>query len=125
MEMSSAKLVCSQDRRPKAMAISTPIPIRCFIGTLRTRQILRLWRAKRNMSGLPTNRDLAQNRDRFGYMETQMSRGILLASLVLTLSMLLAPGSTSEQDLPAKVPQSGKTVAEKQLRMTGHVLARI
>jgi hypothetical protein len=43
-------------------------------------------------------------------METQMSRGILLASLVLTLSMLLAPGSTSEQDLPAKVPQSGKTL---------------
>src|SRR6266566_2315860 len=58
-------------------------------------------------------------------METQMSRGGVLASLVLTLSMLLAPGSTSEQDLPAKVPQSGKTVAEKQLRMMGHVLARI
>ena len=54
-----------------------------------------------------------------------MSRGGVLASLVLTLSMLLAPGSTSEQDLPAKVPQSGKTVAEKQLRMMGHVLARI
>jgi len=58
-------------------------------------------------------------------METQMSRGGVLASLVLTLSMLLAPGSTSEQDLPAKVPQSGKTVAEKQLRMMGYVLARI
>ena len=58
-------------------------------------------------------------------METQMSRGGVLVSLVLTLSMLLAPGSTSEQDLPAKVPQSGKTVAEKQLRKMGHVLARI
>jgi hypothetical protein len=58
-------------------------------------------------------------------METQISRGGVLASLVLTLSMLLAPGSTSEQDLPAKVPQSGTTVAEKQLRMMGHVLARI
>ena len=33
-------------------------------------------------------------------------------------------GSTSEEDLPAKVPQSGKTVVETQLRMMGHVLAR-
>src|SRR5712664_3661668 len=32
MGMSNAKRVCSQNRRPKAMAISTPIPIRCFIG---------------------------------------------------------------------------------------------
>jgi len=53
-----------------------------------------------------------------------MSRGGVLASLVLTLSMLLAPGSTSEQDLPGKVPQTGKSVAENQLRMMGHVLAR-
>ena len=54
-----------------------------------------------------------------------MNRGSVLASLVLTLSMLLAPGSTSEQDLPAKVPQNGKTAVEKQLPMMGHVLARI
>ena len=48
-----------------------------------------------------------------------------LASLVLSLSMLLA-GSTSEQNLSAKVPQSGTTaVDEKQLAMMGHVLARI
>jgi hypothetical protein len=56
--MSSAKLVCSQERRPKAITISTPIPIRCFIGTLRTRRILRLWWAKRNMSSFPTHQEL-------------------------------------------------------------------
>jgi len=37
-----------------SIAISTPIPIRCFIETLRTRRILGLWWAKRNMSGFPT-----------------------------------------------------------------------
>ena len=54
-----------------------------------------------------------------------MSRIDVLASVVLSLSMLLAPGSAAEQDLPAKVSQSGKSVVEKQLRMMGHVLARI
>ena len=54
-----------------------------------------------------------------------MSRRVVLTSLVLSLSMLLAPGSTSEQDLPAKVPQSGKTVVGKQFTLMGHVLARI
>jgi len=59
-------------------------------------------------------------------METQMSRTGVFSSLVLTLSMLLAPGSASEQDFPAKNRQSGNTVAEKQLlMMRGHVLARI
>ena len=47
-----------------------------------------------------------------------------LASLVVSLSMLLG-SSTSEENLSAKVPQSGTTVVEKQLAMTGHVLARI
>src|SRR5882762_5490109 len=77
MKMSNAKLVCSQDRRPKAMAISTPIPIRCFIGTLRTRRILRLWRAKRNMSGLATYRDLSQP------LDTDSVKGVRLKLLGL------------------------------------------
>jgi hypothetical protein len=58
-------------------------------------------------------------------METQINRRSGLASLVLSISMLLAPGSTSEQDLSENVPHNGKTVVEKQLTLKGHVLARV
>lgn len=74
---------------------------------------------------LRTYQWLAQNRGRFGSMKTKMNRRGALATMVLSLTMLLAPGSTPEQDLSAKVPQSGKTVVEKQLPLMGHVLARI
>lgn len=53
-----------------------------------------------------------------------MSRRVVPASLVLSLSMVFALGSTAGHDQPAKVRQSGKIVVEKQ-GMAGHVLARV
>ena len=73
----------------------------------------------------PTNQESAQNRDKFGSMETQINRRSGLASLVLSVFLLFA-SSTSEQDLSAEVPQGDNTVVGKQLTwMGGHVLARV
>jgi hypothetical protein len=51
-------------------------------------------------------------------METQINRRSGLASLVLSVYLLLS-SSTAQQDLSAKVPSG------KQLTLMGHVLARV